>query len=171
MTGKRYSREWILNHTYRYVKALSAAGLTEGDVVGVCSENTVDMACIVYATLFLGLTLNPLNFLYTAQELKHMTEITRPKIIFCAPIVEPVMVKSVAGSGSLIVVIGEEKSGTHKSTFELFTESEKYPVPPITKVNPEENVAGIFSSSGTTGSAKGVAVTQKAFLIDLMLTK
>lgn len=170
-SGERYSRKWILDQTHRYVKILSSLGLKEGDVVGLCSENSVDMACIVYSTLYLGLTLSPLNFLYSPQEFQHMVQITRPKIILCSRVTETVLVNSVGQSGALIVVIGSEKKLASKSTAELFSETSKLPLPPIRKVNSAENVAGIFSSSGTTGAAKGVAITQRAFLYDLQLIK
>lgn len=170
-TGQKYSRKWILQQTNRYVKILSSLGLREGDVVGLCSENTVEMACIVYSTIYLGLTLSPLNFLYSTAEYQHMVKITSPKIIFCSPVVEAGLVKSLSKNGTLIVVIGNKKTVAPKTTEELFMETEGSLLPGITKVHPAENVAGIFSSSGTTGAAKGVACTQKCFLVDVHLVR
>ena len=149
-------------------------------MVGLCSENSVEMACIVYACLYLGLTVSPWNFLYTERELEHMIRITLPKIIFVSVVVEPVVIKAVesslagavvAAEPPLTVVIGAAKKAAMKSTVELFSETSKNPVPPITKVDQLENVAGIFASSGTTGAAKGVAVTQNAFMVDMVHIK
>lgn len=155
------------------MKVLSAQGLVEGDVVGLCSENCVEMACIVYATLYLGLTLSPLNFLYSPSELRHMITLTRPKIVFCSSTVETVLVKVVAATSDLfpsqVVVIGSTKQLAPKSTQDLFAASVHTSIPPITIVDPAENILGIFSSSGTTGAAKGVSITQRSFHFDVLV--
>lgn len=100
-----------------------------------------------------------------------MVKITSPKIIFCSPVVEAGLVKSLSKNGTQIVVIGNKKTVAPKTTEELFMETEGSLLPGITKVHPAENVAGIFSSSGTTGAAKGVACTQKCFLVDVHLVR
>lgn len=178
VTHKKYTRKWILERTHRYVQIIHSFGLQEGDVVGLCSENTIDMACIVYATLYLGLTLNPLNFLYTRAELRHMLSLTRPSIMFCSPAVEQLIVKTLsedfpASARPLVIVIGDEKKFATNSTEELFKTTAKQSMEkiPICKVNPEENIAGIFSSSGTTGAAKGVSIAQAAFNFNLQVVK
>lgn len=148
------------------MKLLSGQGLVEGDVVGLCSENSVEMACIVYAALYLGLTLSTLNFLYSPAELRHMITLTTPKIVLCSPTVESVVVQVVASSDlatTPVVVIGSTKRSASTSTVQLFSDTADRPIPQLAQVDPFENVAGIFSSSGTTGLAKGVSITQGSF--------
>lgn len=160
ITNIEYSRKYVFDRTLRYVKVLQKLGLKEGDVVGLCSENSVEMAAIVFATLYLGLTLNPLNFLYSPSELKHMISVTGPKVIFCSSVVEIVLATI---NTPLLIVIGQQKKFAGKTTEELLVETASDPMPAIRKVDSSENVVAIFSSSGTTGPAKGVALSQRSY--------
>lgn len=150
------------------MKTLVELGVTEGDVVSVCSPNSIEMACIVYATLYLGLAISPLNFMYSRNELKHMITLTKPAVIFCSSLVESVIADVVATQidfSTLVVVIGKTKRQAQLTTSQLLYKSSYRDIKdiPIRKVNTEENVAGIFSSSGTTGLPKGVSITQSTF--------
>lgn len=133
------------------------------------------MVCIVYAALYLGLTINPLNYNYTRSELRHMISLTEPKIIFCSSTTEEILVQLVTTDEDLatttIVVIGFRKECAPKSTVQLFAESAAEPLPPMAIVDPNESVAGIFASSGTTGLAKGVSISQAAFNFNVLVVR
>lgn len=159
----------------RYVKVLNHLGMHEGDVVGLCSDNTVDMACIVYACLYLGITANPLNFLYLPNEVTHMWHITQPKIVFCSSAVVDLLIRAteMISNAPTIVVVGSGQPGLgNKTTEELFKETAAHLVPAITKVDVVANIIGLFSSSGTTsGLPKGVALTQKTYFVNHLIMK
>lgn len=42
-------------------------GTKAGDVVGICSENRLEFAVTVYATILLGATVAPVNVTYTER--------------------------------------------------------------------------------------------------------
>lgn len=181
VTNIPYTREWIYQQTLRYVRILDQLGATEGDVISLCSENAIEMVYIFYAALYLGLTVSPLNYLYTRSELQHMLTLTRPRIIFCSPMVEESIVDTVKASDKdfhpMVIVMGEISkfsSSKIKTTAELLKivdkETHQKEIP-IRQVDSEKNIAGIFASSGTTGLPKGVCITQSAFYLNILLVK
>ncbi|XP_003696437.1 luciferin 4-monooxygenase [Apis florea] len=165
-TGKTQTFKEVLEISQKLAIALNKEGLRKDDRIAICSENNLEFCLIVCAAFYLGVTVCPLNPLYTERELKHALNISKPKYIFI----------SMFGAKNI-----------YKITPQLFwlpkliilTESTNNKLPSINSltsniiidnnfhacsVNVNDHVAVISCSSGTTGLPKGVMLTDKNFL-------
>ena len=57
--------------------------LKQGDVVGIISRNSENIAPLAFACFTLGLPINPLAIVLSENEISEMYAKTKPKIIFC----------------------------------------------------------------------------------------
>lgn len=145
-----------------YVAAFAKNGISEGDVVAVCTENQVELICLFYAALYLGITVAPMNFLNSVKEMTHSMALTKPKIVFCTSIAENIVMQVVKKLDCIeeVVVFGKNKTLANRSSSD-YLEVELDVEISAKKVDPATNIALILSSSGTTGASKGVLITQK----------
>ncbi|KRT80851.1 AMP-binding protein, partial [Oryctes borbonicus] len=59
-------------------------GLTAENIIGVCSENSIYHLIPVFAGIFEGIPVVPINPTYTDYELTHAFNLVPPNIIFCS---------------------------------------------------------------------------------------
>lgn len=56
--------------------------MKSGDVIGLFCENRLEFPMVLLASFCLGATVAPLNVTYTARELHHALNLSRPKYLF-----------------------------------------------------------------------------------------
>lgn len=165
-TGKEQTFNEILDISQKLAIALEKEGLKKDDRIAICSENSTEFCIPVCAALYLGVTVCPLNPLYTERELKHTLNISKPKYIFM----------SLIGAKN-ICKVASQLSWSPKLI--MLTESADNKLPNINELTSNiivdnnfhacstdinDHVAVISCSSGTTGLPKGVMLTDKNFL-------
>ena len=164
-TEEQQTYEEILNASRKLAVALQREGLQKGDRIAICSENNLEFCIPVCAGFYLGVTLCPLNPLYSERELKHALSISRPKIIFASAI----------GAKNMEKVLPRLPWSPKLVTL---TETRDYKLPSIKSLTMDivvddnfracsvdpDHVAVISCSSGTTGLPKGVMLTNKNLL-------
>jgi len=69
----------------RVAAMLIAEGLQPGDRVAICSANSLAYVALIMGTIRAGGILNPVNFRYTAREIRELVESTEPRISFATP--------------------------------------------------------------------------------------
>ncbi|XP_034192631.2 luciferin 4-monooxygenase [Osmia lignaria lignaria] len=165
-TRKEQTFKEILDASQKLAIAFEKEGLRKNDRIAICSENNTEFCIPVCAAFYLGVTVCPLNPLYTERELKHALNISKPKYIF----VSLLGAKNVCKVASQLFWLPK---------LIMLTESPDNKLPNIndltsnitvdnnfhaysTDIN--DHVAAIACSSGTTGLPKGVMLTDKNFL-------
>ncbi|XP_051166496.1 uncharacterized protein LOC127284844 isoform X2 [Leptopilina boulardi] len=143
--------------------------LNVNDKIGICSENNINVAITIFASIFKGTTICPYNPLYTEQELIHVLNISMPKFIFISKSVCGKMeklVKKLSWTVKLIL-LNEDDNSKIPNLSNLIAnisndELSKFQLPKIEK---NEHISIIASSSGTTGLSKGVMLMDKNILL------
>nr|XP_019555575.2 luciferin 4-monooxygenase isoform X1 [Aedes albopictus] len=167
----------LLEQTVRLAECLrTLADVRVGDVVGIVSENRLEFPAALFASIFLGATVAPINLTYTERELDHAFNLSKPKVIFVSPFSADRVVAVARQNRHIVqrvILFGDENP--FGSDVQLLEEFQK----PVSFVNPmnfyippvdvDNHVALIMCSSGTTGLPKGVQLTHYNLMASIAL--
>ncbi|QFZ23611.1 4-coumarate--CoA ligase family protein [Saccharothrix syringae] len=148
----------------RLAAALAARGIGKGDVVGLLSPNTPYYAVVFHGILRAGATATTINALYTADEVAHQLADAGAKMLFTVSALLPNAAPGAAKAGVSDVVLLDGAEG-YPSLAELLAND--HPVPSV-EIDPAEDVAVLPYSSGTTGRAKGVMLTHRNLVANIV---
>src|SRR3954465_13150726 len=150
-TRLTYAQMW--ERCRRLAGALRALGLQEGDRVGVVSPNCHRYLEIYQAVPGAGMVLVPLNQRHTDAELRFALEDSGTKVLFAGrPVADlPPCVEHV-------IEVGDAYE-------DLLARPAPADFPPHIG---EEDLAGLFYTGGTTGTAKGVMLTHRNLVSNAM---
>lgn len=165
ITSEELCAKDLLDRSIAVAKALIAAGVRPGDVISIVSENRFEFAYILFGTLLLNCTFAPINLTYSEREMEHALNLSKPKIIFTSPFASEKVVrvaKSLSFLQKLVLIDDENSFGSAVTLFKDFVDSPAarsfvFTPKPVEK---SKTVALILCSSGTTGLAKGVQLSQ-----------
>jgi acyl-CoA synthetase (AMP-forming)/AMP-acid ligase II len=68
VTGETITFSDILTKSLSVAECLHVRGVTAGDVIGICSENSLDSILPVLASYYIGAVCAPLNPSYTTRK-------------------------------------------------------------------------------------------------------
>jgi acyl-CoA synthetase (AMP-forming)/AMP-acid ligase II len=146
---------------------LAARGLGRGDVVGLYLPNLPEYAVAFHGVCTAGATNTTVNPLYTARELTHQLNDSGARILITVPPFLDVAREAAGAVGvEEIFVVGEAEGATPFA--DLIGDPSDVPSPAI---DPAEDVAVLPYSSGTTGLPKGVMLTHRNLVANLMQTQ
>ncbi|GIO04730.1 long-chain-fatty-acid--CoA ligase [Brevibacillus reuszeri] len=181
--GKRITYRELLLLSYSFANALIKRGVKKGDRVAIMLPNTPQTVISYYGALFAGATVVMTNPLYTERELIHQLTDSGAETIITLDLLYS-RVSSVRSSTPLkrliVTSIGDylpfvkkllypmvqKKQGQNpqvpygkdvESFLTLIEEND--PAVVYSKANPEEDIALLQYTGGTTGVAKGVMLT------------
>lgn len=161
----------LIDKSLKVAAFLREIGVQPGDVVSILSPNCIDFPLVLFACLYLGVTVNACNPLYTESEIQHVLNLTRPRVVFASKVALKNVLSVANGPCDFIqdiICIGSSTPARGKVVlFEEILRNKKLkmeanfePKP----VNIAENISLILVSSGTTGLPKAVALTQENIL-------
>lgn len=137
----------------------------------MCSDNRLEIAAAIFGTLLLGATLVPINPTYTARELLHAVQLTRPKVVFTSTDSFSAVQTVLAGNAFIQTVIALDAMplrAVRTIAYADLVGDRTYCSQYRCKVQDiGQKVAIIFFSSGTTGMPKGVELTEKNVLVSI----
>jgi len=147
----------------------------KGDVMALFTPNCIDTPIITWGTHWAGGIISPANPGYTADELAFQlkdsgakalcTQIPFLKIAFEAA-------KQAGISEDRIILIGDEKDPSgkfkHFSSIRNIAGTNRYR---RTKMVPEDDLAFLVYSSGTTGHPKGVMLCHENIVANILMGK
>lgn len=171
-TGESLTAVELIEKSIEIAKALTAAGIKQGDVVSIISENRFEFVFVMFGTILLNCKLAPINNSYSIREIEHAMNLSKPKVIFASSSVSKRVIK-VANSVKYLtkVILLDDETSTDNITVRMkdFANTrifERVKFEPKA-VDTEKTVCLIMCSSGTTGLAKGVQITQRNIVVTI----
>ncbi len=142
---------------------LASRGFVRGDVFAICAPNVPEYAIAFLAVNRLGGIVTTMNPLYTRDEIAHQLEETGAKFLMTVGPLSEACVAASKGTAVQEVFSVGEAPGT--SPFSALMGSG--PAPTV-RVNPAADLAALPYSSGTSGVPKGVMLTHRNIVAQLL---
>jgi len=183
--GKSFTFTEVKENADRIANFLSSKGIEKGDRVAIFLPNLPQYPAIFFGILKAGAVAVTCNPMYTASELNFQLRDTGVKIIFCmdhgkyTPIcyeavkdteIESVVVCSVKSYiPKMNAIIGSilgriPKSPYYQENITIFYDeiiSKTDPIAPEIRINPDDDLALILYTGGTTGTPKGAMLSHR----------
>ncbi|EFA76796.1 4-coumarate-CoA ligase [Heterostelium album PN500] len=166
VTGREYSGLEIKSNIEKVASFLTKLGLKKGDVVGVILQNVPEYLMIFHGILLIGCVASTITGDYQIEEIKKTIGTVNPKLL----ITQSIFQDKIAGitkeipSIQNVVVVGDVIPNTIPFQTALDTPINY----PNVKINSYEDLAVLPFSSGTTGLPKGVMLTHRNLLSNML---
>src|SRR5918998_2234413 len=161
-SGRTLSYEQLFGAVKSFAGGLKARGFEKGDTLAILLPNLPEYAVAFHGTAWAGGTVTTVNPVYNAEEIGHQLKDAGAKfLVVFAQALENAK-KAAEGTGvEEIFVLGEAEGATP------FTELLGEPLAEQVDVDPEDTVALPYSS-GTTGLPKGVMLSHRNLVANLL---
>jgi long-chain acyl-CoA synthetase len=167
--GERITYRELDKKAGRIASALKKMGVSKGDRIGIHLPNCPEFIITYFGILKTGATVIPFNVMLKEQEIHYVLIDSGAKVLFtlkeflseAAP-----ATRGIAGFRGMVVVGGVEEEGI---PFDAMLDSSN-PVMTAVDVVPEEDLAVIFYTSGTTGKPKGAMLTHANMISNAFAT-
>ena len=172
-TGKKYTFGNVKAMALDFGKGLKAVWeWRKGDVLLMFSPNSIDTAAITLGALWAGGIVSPGNPAYTADELAfQLKDAGARAVVTQKPLLDVVVkaCKKVGISTDMIILMGEQRDPTakykHFTSIRNISGATRFRK---TKVDPEKDLAFLVYSSGTTGLPKGVMLSHRNVVANVL---
>lgn len=147
----------------------------KGDVLAVFSPNCIDTPAITWGCHWAGGIISPANPTYSAEELAFQLKNADAKAVVTQLPLLPVVQKAAAAAGvpeDRIIVMGDSRDPQggvkHFTSIRNISGTARFR---RTRLNPEEDLAFLVYSSGTTGLPKGVMLTHRNIVANVLMNR
>jgi long-chain acyl-CoA synthetase len=150
----------------RLSSALARLGVGRGDRVAVLSLNCHRFYEFYYGVAQLGAVIVPINFRLPPHEVKYIIDHSGSRVVVVDQALLPVIeaIRASLDSADHFILMGDERCEGYLSYEELLASgTAKFDAP---EVNDEE-LLGLFYTSGTTGEPKGVMLSHRNMLANI----
>ncbi|MFN2495716.1 MAG: AMP-binding protein [Pseudonocardiaceae bacterium] len=150
----------------RVAGALAARGIRKGDVVAVLAPNTPYYAVVFHGILRAGAVATTVNSLYTVDELAGQLRDSGATLLFTVSALLDRAAAAIAQDGvSITETVVLDGAPGYSSLADLLAQDAP---PPEVSIDPGADLAVLPYSSGTTGHAKGVMLTHRNLVANLL---
>jgi acyl-CoA synthetase (AMP-forming)/AMP-acid ligase II len=163
-TGRTLTYRGWADSVRRVATALAARGLRKRDVVAIYSPNVPEYAIVFHAVALAGGVNTTINPLYTPAEVsQQLRDCNALYLVTVPPCVEKALQATRDTGVREVFVFGEAPGAT---PFEVLLQSAA--TPPVVPIEPREDVVALPYSSGTTGLPKGVMLTHRNLVANIL---
>lgn len=158
--GRRREITWweFESQANKFAHALMALGIRQGDKVGILMMNCLEWLPVYFGVLKTGALAVPLNFRFTAGEIKKCLETAETKVLVYGPEFRE-RIDQISDTVRFVenfIFIGEECPDQAKDFVELLEGfSAEAPLVSIS----DQDEAALYFTSGTTGTPKPIILT------------
>ena len=165
-SGRTYSFTQLAGAIRKVAASLAERGFGKGDVFAIYSPNVPKYAIAFHAVAMAGGINTTVNPLYTADELAHQLNDAGAKYLLTIPMFLEKAIEA-AGKSNVeeVFVFGEAEDAT---PFASLLEGDA--ALPTIDIDPANDLVVLPYSSGTTGLAKGVMLTHRNLVANMIQT-
>jgi acyl-CoA synthetase (AMP-forming)/AMP-acid ligase II len=163
-TGRVVTYGELREQVRRVAAGLAELGIGKGDVVALCSPNSPEFAIVFYAAARLGATLTPMNPANTPRELAHQLTDANAKLLVSTAALADKAARAIDESSRAITLITTDQAPDAQSLASIARDVD----PPAVAIDPDTDVVVLPYSSGTTGLPKGVMLTHRNLVANLV---
>jgi acyl-CoA synthetase (AMP-forming)/AMP-acid ligase II len=168
-SGRTLTYRDLLGATDALAGALAARGIAKGDAVCLYMPNLPEYAVAFHGVVRAGAVNTTANPLYTANELHHQLTDSGAKLLITVPPFLDAAKAAIEGTEvEEIVLVGGEGEDGVVAAAELLAAGED---PPEVEIDPGSDLAVLPYSSGTTGLPKGVMLTHRNLVANVIQTR
>ena len=166
-SGRSYTYSGLFGAVTLAAQGFRAEGIGTGDVVAVMAPNLPEYAIAFHGTVSAGGTVTSVNPTYGAEETAfQLGDAGAQILVTVAPFLETALAAAAESDVRRIVVIGDVPEGVPSTVIPFGALLDGPPLAPVA-VEPDA-VAALPYSSGTTGLPKGVMLTHRNLVANLV---
>jgi len=166
-TGREIGYEQLAGAVGACASGLAGRGFSKGDVLGVYMPNLPEYAIAFHGATPIGGLCTTANPLYTAEELTHQLENSGARFLLTVPpFLDTAREAAEQTAVEEVFVLGEDEGATPFA--ELLSGGGEAPA---VEIDPAADLAVMPYSSGTTGLAKGVMLTHRNLVANIVQTQ
>jgi acyl-CoA synthetase (AMP-forming)/AMP-acid ligase II len=162
-TGCMLSYGQLIKLVERGAGGLGAFGLRKGDVLATLLPNLPEFPAVFLAVARAGGICSPMNPLYTPTEIATQLRDSRARFLVTVPALLITARTAIADSDVHLIVVGPAAGAVGFDELATFEDYIQQPV-----IDPAQDVVALPYSSGTTGLAKGVMLTHRNLVANVL---
>lgn len=164
VTGRALTYAHLVDQVRRLAAGLANRGIGQGDVVAIWSPNVPEYAVVFHAVSRLGAILTTANPTYTVEELAFQLKDAGVRLIITTAALLEKARAAVAAAGIPPAIITIDEADGVPSLASTAVDAD----PPDVEIDPDNDVVVMPYSSGTTGLPKGVMLTHRNVVANLV---
>ncbi len=163
-TGQVLTYGQLFDQSRGLAAGLHRHGIRQGDVVAIWSPNSPEYAVVFHAISRLGAILTTVNPAYTGDELAYQLKDAGARLLFTTAALLDKARAAIATLGTAVAIITIDRADGVPSLAETLVNGE----PPAVTIDPDRDIVVLPYSSGTTGLPKGVMLTHRNLVANLL---
>jgi acyl-CoA synthetase (AMP-forming)/AMP-acid ligase II len=164
-TGRSYTYEQLHNMVRSFAGGLAAQGFGKGDVLAIVAPNVPEYAVVFHGTCMAGGTVTTVNPTYHAEEIAYQLQDAKASVVVTIGMFLPAVQEAARTAGITRVYTLDAVDGAEQFIALLGAPYDGDP-----GIDPAEDVAVLPYSSGTTGMPKGVMLTHRNLVSNILQT-
>jgi acyl-CoA synthetase (AMP-forming)/AMP-acid ligase II len=164
VSGHTISYGALVDGVRRLAAGLACRGIGKGDVVAIYAPNLPEYAVVFHGVIRLGGILTTINPTYTPEEVTFQLKDSNARLIVTTAMLLERARAGVAATGLPIEIVTVDRTDSVPALEDIYVDTDA----PHVAIDPANDIAVLPYSSGTTGLPKGVMLTHRNLMANLV---